>query len=99
MASLSRRGILRCLGGLIAAPAIVKFDSIMPVKSIVLDDPHFIYNYEWVEMSLGYSITYEAINQHWNAIKSAAGVIRSDNRKFFESYRSVPRQWERLFEA
>jgi hypothetical protein len=38
MSRITRRSFLIGLGGLIAAPAIVRFESLMPVKSLILTD-------------------------------------------------------------
>lgn len=35
---LSRRGVLRCLTGLIAAPAIVRYSSLMPIPRVSTHD-------------------------------------------------------------
>lgn len=37
---LSRRGIIGGLIGLVAAPAIVKYDSIMPVRRALIEGPY-----------------------------------------------------------
>lgn len=41
--SLSRRGLLTGLGAIIAAPAIVRAASLMPVRGIVMDVPRADY--------------------------------------------------------
>jgi hypothetical protein len=42
---LSRRGVLRCLTGIIAAPAVVKADALMRIVApkVVIPDPAFIF--------------------------------------------------------
>jgi len=59
---ISRRNFL---GGLIAAPAVVKIGSLMPIKGIIMDfQPPFDYHYFHQQVSLGYTITREAINRN-----------------------------------
>lgn len=48
--TVSRRGFLSCLAGLVAAPMIVKIDSIMPVKAAKLDWP--LDNFPHIEFNI-----------------------------------------------
>jgi len=64
----SRRNFLiGAVASLIAAPAIVRAGSLMPVK-VMPELPSvfeaFTYNAEWTEIRLGYAITREAINRN-----------------------------------
>ena len=49
---VSRRGILRCLGGLIAAPAVVKADALMRIVA----QPVATLTYEVIPDAIGYNV-------------------------------------------
>jgi len=48
---IHRRGLIKAFGALIAAPAIVRADSLMQVRGIVAPvAPHMMVDYEWDEI-------------------------------------------------
>ena len=61
---ISRRGLLKGIVGLVAAPAVVKASSLMAIKPI---QPFYVYNplrETYTEIGLGYEITRKAIEDN-----------------------------------
>lgn len=78
--TLARRSFLTGLSAIIAAPAIVRASSLMPVKA--LKSGWDYERYVWTDTSLGYAITREAIedNLYRNVFSRYAAPWESDLR-------------------
>ena len=60
--STSRRSFIVGLSALVAAPAIVRVSSLMPVKALLQPTPEEIYNILHQQIGLGYAITLQAMS-------------------------------------
>lgn len=78
---ISRRGLITGLVGLIAAPAIVRVENLMKVKAVLPQlTEETILNYMIQEISLGYSITRQAINE--NLYKFGYAAVKQEGTNF-----------------
>lgn len=53
---INRRGILMGLASALAAPAIVHTQNLMPVRAVKDTISIYPHEYDWIEVSLGYTI-------------------------------------------
>lgn len=79
---LPRRKFLTGLFGFVAAPAVVKASSLMPVK--VMPPQVVIEQYAYQEIGLGYQITRHAISEH-----VYPAFFGSMNRALLESFQQT----------
>ena len=83
---MNRRGILLGLASALAAPAIVHAGNLMPVKALPVE---FTYDAQWIEVSLGYAITRQALDAALYGTGWAKTRVIADETRYYVP-RSVP---------
>lgn len=87
MIQSNRRAFLSGFAAIIAAPAIVRASSLMPIKPL---EARFIN----VQVGLGYAFTRKAISQQHMRDLLMPGL----NNLMLKSYDTIPSQWHMVFE-